>query len=86
VIISGKTVEFSAPQYEPNTSYFGSVMHNITLIDNSLAGAEEYTKPNIPLLVDVLIAKVLNDEKSEELMKYKKRTGENAYREDSRHG
>jgi len=68
------SVEFNAPRYEPNLSFFGAVMNNITLIDNSLAGFEGYSEPNIPLLVDALIAKVLNEDKFEELTQYKKDT------------
>lgn len=67
-------VEFNAPRYEPNLSFFGSVMNNINLIDNSLAGFEGYNEPNIPVLVDALIAKVLNEDKFEELTQYKKDT------------
>ena len=63
-------VEFNAPHYEPNLSYFDTVMNNIRLIDNSAAGAEGYTRPDMPLLVDLLVSKILNDEKRNEIIEY----------------
>lgn len=64
------TVEFNAPNYEPNLSYFETVMNNIRLIDNSAAGAAEYDRPDVPLLVDLLVCKILNDEKRNEILDF----------------
>lgn len=66
-------VEFNAPHYEPNLSYFETVMNNIRLIDNSAAGAEGYTRPDMPLLVDLLVSKILNDEKRNEIIEYQEK-------------
>lgn len=79
-------VEFNAPQYEPNMSYFEAIMHNISLIDNVISGAEGYIATDkgsvIHSLVDVLIAKVLNEDKMNDLIAHKKRLLEDVSKTD----